>query len=365
MNVEEDSRGLRVLRVFDGSPAANAGIRKQDLIVPVNGRSIAGLSSEVATGRIKGPAGTRVSSRCSRPGGEDTRTVRVERERIEVPGRDRAGGRARRPEARRGRAAQLQLGRARAAAPRGRRAARPGRGGDRARPARQRRRPALGGACSCRASSSRTARSCRCAGATAPERTEDARATRSTRRRPGGRAGRRRQRQRLRDRHRRAARPRARDRGRHAHLRQGPRPGGRAALERRRPRPHGRQLLPARRQDHHHEGHQAAGEGRRRPEHRRATRRFRSRSTSCSTSCERGSPRPPGAAPRPAAGRRAREARPLPRRRAAVRPRAAHRGRARRRRARATWCWSARASAAPAWCAGWAGPTGRATCWRA
>ena len=85
MSVEKDSRGLRVLNVFDGSPAAGAGIRKQDLIVSVNGHSIAGLSSDLATGRIKGPAGTKVKLEVFTPGSEDTRTVRVERERIHVP----------------------------------------------------------------------------------------------------------------------------------------------------------------------------------------------------------------------------------------------------------------------------------------
>jgi carboxyl-terminal processing protease len=85
MSVEKDQRGLRVLNVFDGSPAAGAGIRKQDLILSVDGRSIAGLSSEVATGRIKGKAGTRVELEVFTPGGEDTRTLKVERERIHVP----------------------------------------------------------------------------------------------------------------------------------------------------------------------------------------------------------------------------------------------------------------------------------------
>ena len=61
MSVEEDKRGLRVLRVFDPSPARRAGIQRDDLIVAVNGRSIAGVNSEVATARIKGPEGTRVS----------------------------------------------------------------------------------------------------------------------------------------------------------------------------------------------------------------------------------------------------------------------------------------------------------------
>jgi len=85
MSVEKDHRGLRVLNVFDGSPAANAGIQKQDLILSVNGRSIAGLSSDLATSRIKGPAGTKVELEVFTPGRADSRTVRVERERIHVP----------------------------------------------------------------------------------------------------------------------------------------------------------------------------------------------------------------------------------------------------------------------------------------
>jgi carboxyl-terminal processing protease len=85
MSVEKDDRGLRVLNVFDGSPAADAGIHKQDLILSVDGRSIAGLSSDLATSRIKGPAGTKVELEVFTPGGADSRTVRVERERIHVP----------------------------------------------------------------------------------------------------------------------------------------------------------------------------------------------------------------------------------------------------------------------------------------
>jgi carboxyl-terminal processing protease len=85
MSVEKDARGLRVLNVFDGSPAKRAGIRKQDLILSVDGRSIAGLSSDLATGRIKGPAGTSVELEVFTPGASDTRSVRVKRERITVP----------------------------------------------------------------------------------------------------------------------------------------------------------------------------------------------------------------------------------------------------------------------------------------
>jgi carboxyl-terminal processing protease len=85
MTVEEDRRGLRVLSVFDESPAKAAGIAKGDVILSVNGRSIANVSTEVATGRIKGPAGSEVRLEIFSPGDEDSRSVRVERERIDVP----------------------------------------------------------------------------------------------------------------------------------------------------------------------------------------------------------------------------------------------------------------------------------------
>jgi carboxyl-terminal processing protease len=85
MSVEKDSRGLRVLNVFGGSPAKAAGIQTEDVILSVNGRSIAGLSSDLATSRIKGPAGTSVELEVLTPCASDTRTVRVKRERITVP----------------------------------------------------------------------------------------------------------------------------------------------------------------------------------------------------------------------------------------------------------------------------------------
>jgi carboxyl-terminal processing protease len=85
MTVEKDDRGLRVLEAFKGAPADGAGIEKGDVILSVDGRSIAGLSSTLATGRIKGPAGTRVKLEVFSPGATDTRSVQVKREKIEIP----------------------------------------------------------------------------------------------------------------------------------------------------------------------------------------------------------------------------------------------------------------------------------------
>ena len=85
MNVEQDRRGLKVLRVFENSPAESSGIRRGDLIVEVDGRSLAGIDSGVATSRIKGPSGTSVRLSVVSPGGDSVRRVSVKRERISVP----------------------------------------------------------------------------------------------------------------------------------------------------------------------------------------------------------------------------------------------------------------------------------------
>ena len=85
MTVDEVRRGLVVVSVFDGSPAERAGIRPEDVITEVDGRSIAGVPLDVATARIKGPPGTSVELTVLRPDTDRTRTVDVERERISVP----------------------------------------------------------------------------------------------------------------------------------------------------------------------------------------------------------------------------------------------------------------------------------------
>jgi carboxyl-terminal processing protease len=85
LSVVEVKKGLRVAHVFKHSPAGRAGISVGDLIVAVNGHSIAGESSEVSTGKIKGPPGTSVRLRVVRPSSGRARTVELERARITVP----------------------------------------------------------------------------------------------------------------------------------------------------------------------------------------------------------------------------------------------------------------------------------------
>jgi carboxyl-terminal processing protease len=85
LTVSEVKRGLRVARVLPGTPAQRAGIAVGDVIVSVNGGSIAGEDSDVATAKIKGKAGTTVKIGVLRPSTGRTRGVRLTREEIEVP----------------------------------------------------------------------------------------------------------------------------------------------------------------------------------------------------------------------------------------------------------------------------------------
>jgi len=84
MNVAEVDRGLRVLTVFDNSPAQRGGLRAGDVITAVDGRSLAGKTSEQATTLIKGPAGSRVTLTVVH-GKAEPRDIQLERAKVDVP----------------------------------------------------------------------------------------------------------------------------------------------------------------------------------------------------------------------------------------------------------------------------------------
>jgi carboxyl-terminal processing protease len=84
MNVAEVDRGLRVLTVFDDSPAQRGGLRAGDVITAVDGHSLAGKTSEQATTLIKGPAGSRVTLTVVR-GKAAPRDIQLERAKVDVP----------------------------------------------------------------------------------------------------------------------------------------------------------------------------------------------------------------------------------------------------------------------------------------
>jgi carboxyl-terminal processing protease len=85
--VDPDRRGLLIARVFDSSPAARASLQPGDVIVAVNGRSLAGLSPATAAGLIKGPPGTdvRLAVRERRAAKTRMRTLRLTRALVSEP----------------------------------------------------------------------------------------------------------------------------------------------------------------------------------------------------------------------------------------------------------------------------------------
>jgi carboxyl-terminal processing protease len=85
LTVTQVKQGLRVDSVFPHSPAQRAGIEPGDLIVSVDGESIAGENSQVSTEKIKGPEGSEVTIGVTKGAGGKVRDVKVTREQISLP----------------------------------------------------------------------------------------------------------------------------------------------------------------------------------------------------------------------------------------------------------------------------------------
>jgi carboxyl-terminal processing protease len=84
-SVGEEKQGLRIVKVYAGAPADRVGIRVGDVIVAVNGRSIAGEPIDLATAKIRGHAGTSVTLTVLTPSNGQRRTVAVKRAHLQIP----------------------------------------------------------------------------------------------------------------------------------------------------------------------------------------------------------------------------------------------------------------------------------------
>jgi carboxyl-terminal processing protease len=85
VNAKEVKQGLRVEKVFPGSPADKARLEAGDLIVSVEGHSIVGESTEESTKKIKGPEGTTVTLGVKNSSEGKVREVEIERAQISLP----------------------------------------------------------------------------------------------------------------------------------------------------------------------------------------------------------------------------------------------------------------------------------------
>jgi carboxyl-terminal processing protease len=76
---------LEIVRPFAGQPADKAGVKAGDLVIAVDGESIAGFSVYEAVGVIRGPAGTTVKLTIVRAGEVQPLEINVTRAKITIP----------------------------------------------------------------------------------------------------------------------------------------------------------------------------------------------------------------------------------------------------------------------------------------
>jgi carboxyl-terminal processing protease len=83
IDVVNESKGLRVVDVFEDSPAARAGLTRGDVIVAVGPTSLANRSNSFGSNLIRGSAGSKVTLTVMRSG--QKHTITVTRANITVP----------------------------------------------------------------------------------------------------------------------------------------------------------------------------------------------------------------------------------------------------------------------------------------
>ena len=85
LTVNGVKEGLRVASVLPDSPAKEADIEPNDVIVAVNGHSLRGVSEDVAVSRVKGRPGTPVTLTVRSGGTGKPREVHLKRAKVDLP----------------------------------------------------------------------------------------------------------------------------------------------------------------------------------------------------------------------------------------------------------------------------------------
>lgn len=80
-------KGLEIVAVTEGKPAAKAGIKRNDFIIKVDGEKLAGMEMNSAIEKMRGPPGTSVTITFISPGHPDEKQVVLVREVLLLPAR--------------------------------------------------------------------------------------------------------------------------------------------------------------------------------------------------------------------------------------------------------------------------------------
>jgi carboxyl-terminal processing protease len=81
---DETADTIRITEPFENQPAWNAGLRRGDLILAVDGEILAGIGLSAAVNKVRGPKGSVVILTIERNGGAPF-DIEITRDRIEVP----------------------------------------------------------------------------------------------------------------------------------------------------------------------------------------------------------------------------------------------------------------------------------------
>ncbi len=84
MTLEETEGTLTIVSVIENTPAAGAGLKANDKILEINGKSTKGVAIDTAVSQIKGKSGTEVTVKISREGVEPF-NVTMKRAEIRIP----------------------------------------------------------------------------------------------------------------------------------------------------------------------------------------------------------------------------------------------------------------------------------------
>lgn len=85
ISLDKETEGGRITKVMEGSPAQEAGVHDNDVIVEVDGENVLGLSLDEIVSKVKGPENTQVMLTLYREGETDYIEIPVTRRKIEAP----------------------------------------------------------------------------------------------------------------------------------------------------------------------------------------------------------------------------------------------------------------------------------------
>ncbi|MCG8586865.1 MAG: S41 family peptidase [Pirellulales bacterium] len=88
VELKADGDSLLIVDVITGSPAAKSGIRANDRVLEVDGRTTKGLTTDEAADLLQGPEGSAADMLVA-TGGESPRRLRVIRQHVDVPSIDK------------------------------------------------------------------------------------------------------------------------------------------------------------------------------------------------------------------------------------------------------------------------------------